>query len=131
MCGAWLALTAACAAVTPPSAEEPLPTGQWELVTTNFVESGRIPGIPRATLDITQSRVAAYSGCNRGNASVQAVNGRLVVARFDMVRRSCPEPVGSFDARYFSLLRDTPVYHVEGDRLRLVAGDYNAHFRKR
>ena len=48
-----------------------------------------------------------------------------------MAHRRCPEPVGSFDVRYFKLLTSTPVYHVEGGTLRLVAGDYNAHFKKR
>jgi heat shock protein HslJ len=124
-------LLAACIAPAPTPDDEPPPEGQWELVTSNFIESGRLPGVPRPTLDIAGGRLAAYSGCNRGNGSVRAVHGRLAVDGLHIVHRPCPEPVGSYDARYFGLLRDTPVYHVHGDTLRLVAGDYNAYFKKR
>ena len=124
-------LLAACMAPAPTPDDEPLPEGQWELVTSNFIESGRLPGMPRPTLDIAGGRLAAYSGCNRGNGSVRAVHGRLAVDGLQIVRRPCPEPVRSYDARYFGLLRDTPVYQRHGDTLRLVAGDYNASFKKR
>lgn len=121
-----------CAGVAPTSTgQDAPPEGRWELVGSNFVESGRIPGVPRATLDIAGGRLAAYSGCNRGSGLVRAVDGRLAVEHLQMAHRRCPEPVGSFDARYFKLLTATPVYHVEGRTLRLVAGDYNARFRKR
>jgi len=130
-CSGILALLAACATTAPAPDDEPLPEGQWELLTSNFIESGRIPGVPRATLDIASGRLSAYSGCNRGTASVRAVHGRLAVDALEIVRRPCPEPVGTYDARYFGLLRETPVYQLQGDTLRLVAGDYNAYFKKR
>jgi heat shock protein HslJ len=75
--------------------------------------------------------VSAYSGCNRGSGEVHASEGRLAIAALAVTRRECPEPVGSFDARFFRLLKDRPVYHVHGDTLLLVAGDENARFRKR
>ena len=124
-------LLAACASVAPGDDDEPLPVGEWELVTSNFIESGRLPGVPRATLAIADGRLSAFSGCNRGSAVVRAVRGRLAVEPFDIARRACSEPVGTFDERYFALLRDTPVYQVDDGRLRLVAGDYNARFKKR
>lgn len=124
-------LLASCASLDTASVPEPLPEGGWELVTSNFVESGRLPGLARATLELKDGRLAAYSGCNRGLGAVTSQAGRLAVSAFDVTRRDCPEPIGSFDARYFRLLKDAPVYRVDGDTLLLIAGDYNAQFRKR
>lgn len=122
---------AGCASLDTASLSEPLPEGRWELVTSNFVESGRLPGLARATLEVKDGRLAAYSGCNRGEGAVTSDAGRLSIAALDVTRRDCPEPIGSFDARYFRLLKDAPVYHVEGGTLLLIAGDHNARFRKR
>lgn len=124
------ALAAGCATVEPPR-EEALPIGAWELVTSSFVESGRLPGMQRPTLDVTNERMSAYSGCNRGSGEVHFREGRLAVAALAVTRRACPEPIGSFDARFFRLLKDGPVYHVSGDTLLLVGGDENARFRRR
>jgi heat shock protein HslJ len=125
------AALAGCASVVPPPQSESLPEGAWELVTSNFVESGRLPGLPRPTLEIGAGRIAAYSGCNRGSGTVRSAAGRLAVDRLEIARRDCPEPVGRFDTRYFALLRGSPVYHLNGKMLHLIAGDYNAQFRRR
>jgi heat shock protein HslJ len=124
------ALAAGCATLEPPQ-EEALPVGAWELVTSSFVESGRLPGMPRPTLEVTDGRLSAYSGCNRGSGAVHVSEGRLAIDALEVTRRECPEPIGSFDARFFRLLKDRPVYQVSRGALLLVAGDENARFRRR
>jgi len=132
LCAAVLSgVLAACASLDTAHVSEPLPEGRWELLTTNFIESGRMPGLARATLELKDGRLAAYSGCNRALGTVTGIDGRLSVANLESSRRDCPEPIGSFDARYFTLLKERPVYRVEGDTLLLIAGDYYARFRKR
>ena len=108
-----------------------VPDGEWELVTSSLVEIGRLPGMARPTLAFHNGRVSAFSGCNRGEGHVADAQGRLAVQALTLTKRACPEPIGSFESRYFQLLRDAPVYRVEGDTLLIVAGDYNARFRRR
>jgi heat shock protein HslJ len=45
-------------------------------------------------------------------------------------RRACPEPLGSFETRFFKLLGARPVFLVDGDTLTLVAGSENARLRR-
>ena len=104
--------------------------GQWELVTSTFIGAGRIPGVPRATLIFEDGRIAAFSGCNRGSAAAYHVEGRLEVDALIATRRACAEPLSTFEARFFKLLRSQPVYRVEGDTLMLLAGEQSAKFRR-
>ena len=104
--------------------------GQWELVTSTFIGAGRIPGVPRATLIFEEGRIAAFSGCNRGSAAAYHVEGRLEVDALIATRRACAEPLSTFEARFFKLLRSQPVYRVEGDTLMLLGGEQSAKFRR-
>jgi heat shock protein HslJ len=45
-------------------------------------------------------------------------------------RRACPEPLGSFETRFFKLLGARPVFLVDGDTLTLVSGKQNARLRR-
>lgn len=118
---------AACATTDAPI---PLPQGQWELTTSSFINIGRMPGLPRPTLQISDGRLAAYSGCNTGTAMVSAVDGRLAVDKLVSTRRACLEPVGAFEGRYFKLLQGQPYFRIEGETLILAAGDDSARFRR-
>ncbi|HEX6007795.1 MAG TPA: META domain-containing protein [Burkholderiales bacterium] len=104
--------------------------GQWELVTSTFIGAGRIPGVRRATLAFEDGRIAVFSGCNQGSASAYHVEGRLEVAALIATRRACPEPLGTFEARYFKLLQARPVYRMDGDTLMLLDGEQSARFRR-
>jgi heat shock protein HslJ len=104
--------------------------GSWELVTSSFVGSGRIPGVPRATLSFQDGRLSAFSGCNRANAAAYHVEGRLEVGALAATRRGCPEPLSTFEARFFKLLRSQPVYRLDGDTLTLLDGEHSARFRR-
>lgn len=121
---------------TPPAQPEPRPVpvpvseGSWELVTSTFIGAGRIPGVPRATLAFRGGRVTAFSGCNSANAAAYQVDGRLEVAPLAATRRACPEPLNTFEARFFKLLRSQPVYRAEGDTLMLLDADHSARFRR-
>lgn len=108
----------------------PLPEGRWELLAASFTDTGRIPGMPRATLEIRGDRLAAYSGCNNGTGSVASVDGRMVVTELAATRRACMEPLGGFEARLFKMLRDKPYFRVEDGVLTLAAGDLSARFRR-
>ncbi len=121
------ALLASCATVDKPI---PLPVGRWELTTSSFIDGGRMPGLPRATLQFGNGRISAFSGCNTGNGSVESVDGRLAVSPLAATRRACPEPLGAFEGRYFKLLGSKPYFRVEGDQLILSAGDDSARFRR-
>jgi heat shock protein HslJ len=135
-----VALIAGC--TTPPSGEAPPETaptpkvpvsasdGSWELIASTFVGAGRIPGVPRATLLFTDGRIAAFSGCNRANAAAYHVAGRLEVAELTTTRRGCPEPLSTFEARFFKMLRSQPVYRADGDSLMLLDGEHSAKFRR-
>jgi heat shock protein HslJ len=119
--------------VLPPPPEfvfEPLPDGEWELVTASFAETGQFPGARRATLTIKDGRISAFSGCNTASGAVQRHNGLLEVPEFAVTRRGCPGPLGWFEARYFGLLKERPSYLVEGDTLTLVADNERARFRR-
>lgn len=118
--------------VPPPPAFvfEPLPDGEWELVTASFAESGRIPGARRATLTFKDGRISAFSGCNTASGAVQGHHGLLEVPELATTRRGCPEPLGWFEARYFGFLKGRPSYHVEGNALTLVVDNERARFRR-
>ena len=118
---------ASCATVDKPI---PLPEGQWEMTTSSFIEGGRMPGLPRATLQIRDGRITAYSGCNNASGAVSSVDGKMTVPALATTRRACPEPAGSFEGRYFKLLRSQPYFRSEGDTLTLAAGDDSARYRR-
>jgi heat shock protein HslJ len=118
----------------PPAAREPVvaavPDGVWELVTSTFIGAGRIPGVARATLAFKDGRMSAFSGCNRASAAARLVDDWLEVQEMASTRRACPEPLGSFENRFFKLLGARPVFLVDGDALTLVAGSQNARLRR-
>lgn len=118
---------ASCAVVDKPI---PLPVGRWEMTGSNFLEIGRMPGLPRATLHIGDGRVSAFGGCNTANAEVSAVDGRMQVGALATTRRACPEPAGIFEARLFKLLREQPYFRIEDGMLILAAGELSARFRR-
>jgi len=130
-------LVQGCVAPPPepaPPAREPVvsavPDGNWELVTSTFIGAGRIPGVPRATLAFKDGRLSAFSGCNRASASARLVDDWLEVGAMAATRRACPEPLGSFESRFFKLLEGRPVFRVDGETLTLVAGNQNARLRR-
>ena len=93
-------------------------------------ELGRIPGVPRPTLAFKDGRMSAFSGCNSASAAARLVDDWLEVQEMASTRRGCPEPLGSFETRYFKLLGARPVFLVDGDTLTLVAGSQNARLRR-
>ncbi|MBX3652332.1 MAG: META domain-containing protein [Burkholderiales bacterium] len=122
-----VALAASCATIDQPI---PLPEGRWELTTSSFIDGGRMPGLPRATLEMGKGRISAFSGCNSGSGSVESVDGRMTVSPLATTRRACPEPLGAFEGRYFKLLAGRPYFRLEGEQLILSAGDDSARFRR-
>jgi len=133
----FCALVQGC--VTPPPEPAPpprelvvsqVPDGDWELVTSTFIGAGRIPGVPRATLAFKNGRMSAFSGCNRASAAARLVDDWLEVEAMAATRRGCPEPLGTFEGRFFKLLGARPVFLVEGNTLTLVAGSQNARLRR-
>ncbi len=133
----FCALVQGCVTAPPetaPPAREPVmaavPDGNWELVTSTFIGAGRIPGVPRATLAFKDGRMSAFSGCNSANAAARLVDDWLEVQAMATTRRACPEPLGSFENRFFKLLGARPVFRVDGDTLTLVAGSQNARLRR-
>ncbi|HET7597010.1 MAG TPA: META domain-containing protein [Burkholderiales bacterium] len=136
--GALAILLAGCTVPPPEEAAREAPVvkvpvsgadGRWELVTSSFIGTGRIPGVPRATLAFEDGRVAVFSGCNRASGPAFHVEGRLEVAPLNATRRACPEPLATFEARFFKLLQSRPVYHLEGETLLLLDGGQSARFR--
>ncbi len=125
-CAAVIAL-ASCATMDAPI---PLPEGRWEMMTSSFIDNGRMPGIPRATLQISGGRVSAYSGCNTGSGAVRPVDGKMVIDAMATTRRACLEPVGGFEGRYFKLLQGQPYFRIEGGALILATGDDSVRFRR-
>jgi len=126
---ALVGFSASCTTLEDPPI--PLPQGRWELLSANFTtDIGRIPGVPRATLEIRGKRLAAFSGCNRGTSGVDSVDGRMVITELAATRRACMEPLGGFEERLFKMLRDKPYFRTEADVLTLAAGDLSARFRR-
>jgi heat shock protein HslJ len=107
-----------------------VPDGNWVLVTSTFIGAGRIPGVARATLAFKDGRVSAFSGCNNASAAARLVDDWLEVEAVATTRRACPEPLGSFESRFFKLLGARPVFLVDGDTLTLVSGSQNARLRR-
>jgi heat shock protein HslJ len=132
----FCALVQGCVTAPPETApaREPVvaavPDGAWELVTSTFIGAGRIPGVPRATLAFKDGRMSVFSGCNSANAAVRLVDDWLEVQAMATTRRACPEPLGSFENRFFKLLGSRPLFLVDGDTLTLVAGSQNARLRR-
>jgi heat shock protein HslJ len=108
----------------------PVPDGNWELVTSTFIGTGRIPGVARATLAFRDGRMSAFSGCNNASGAARLVDDWLEVGAMATTRRACPEPLGSFEIRFFKLLGARPVFLVDGDALTLVSGSQNARLRR-
>lgn len=125
---AAMALLASCAGID--ERPVPLPEGRWEMIDSSFNDSGRMPGIQRATLQIRDGRLSAFSGCNTGNAAVSSVSGKMVVPAMASTRRACPEPMGAFEGRYFKLLGSQPYFRLDADMLVIAAGDDSARFRR-
>ena len=126
-------VTAPSPAPAPPPREavvSPVPDSNWELVASTFIGTGRIPGVPRPTLAFKDGRMSAFSGCNSASAAARLVDDWLEVQEMASTRRGCPEPLGSFETRYFKLLGARPVFLVDGDTLTLVAGSQNARLRR-
>ena len=132
----------ACAA-PPPSPEELPPTaadaprpaqptadGRWELIGSSFITGGRLPGARRPTLEFKDGRLAAFSGCNRATGNAVEADGRMAVGRLATTRMACPEPLASFEQRFFRLIESEPVLSIDGEELLLVAGDENARFQR-
>ena len=131
----FCALVAGCVTPPPePPAREPVvsavPDGSWELVTSTFIGAGRIPGVARATLAFKDGTMLAFSGCNRASAGARLVDDWLEVEAMATTRRGCPEPLGSFETRFFKLLAARPVFMLDGDSLTLVSGSQNARLRR-
>lgn len=120
-------LLSSCATVERPI---PLPDGNWEMTGSSFNDSGRLPGLPRATLQIRDGRLSAHSGCNNATATVQSVDGKMTASALATTRRACPEPAGAFEGRYFRLLGNQPYFRTENNMLILSAGNDSARFRR-
>ncbi len=122
-------MLAACATLVeePPI---PLPEGRWELLSASFTDIGRIPGVPRATLQIRDGRLSAFGGCNTGAGSAASVDGKMVISALATTRRACVEPLGGFEGRLFKLLREQPYFRTEAGVLTLAAGEFSARFRR-
>ena len=137
-----LSALGACAA-PPPSPEELPPTaadaprpaqsiadGRWELIGSSFITGGRLPGERRPTLEFKGGRLAAFSGCNRATGNAVEADGRMAVGRLATTRMACPEPLASFEQRFFMLIEAEPELRIEGEELVLVAGRENARFQR-
>lgn len=130
----FCALIQGCVTPPEPPPREPVvsavPDGDWELVNSTFIGTGRMPGVPRATLAFKDGKLSAFSGCNRAAAAARLVDDWLEVEAMAATRRACPEPLGTFEVRFFKLLGARPVFLVDGDALTLVAGNQNARLRR-
>jgi heat shock protein HslJ len=139
---AALAALGACAA-PPPSPEElppttadaprpvqPIADGRWELIGSSFITGARLPGARRPTLEFKGGRLAAFSGCNRATGNAVEADGRMAVGRLATTRMACPEPLASFEQRFFMLIEAEPELRIEGEELVLVAGNENARFQR-
>jgi len=62
--------------------------------------------------------------------ALRLVDDWLEVGAMAATRRACPEPLGSFESRFFKLLEGRPVFRVDGETLTLVAGNQNARLRR-
>lgn len=134
---------ASCAAPAPPPDVELPPTtvdaprkvqtiadGRWELIASSFFAGGRLPGARRPTLEFKAGRLAAFSGCNHATGNAIEADGRMAVGRLATTRIACPEPLASFEQRFFRLIESEPLLRMEGPLLVLVAGDENARFQR-
>jgi heat shock protein HslJ len=54
----------------------------------------------------------------------------MTVGRLATTRIACPEPLASFEQRFFRLIESEPLLRMEGELLVLVAGDDNARFQR-
>lgn len=142
MVAAALVALGACA-TPPPSPEElppttsdaprpaqPIADGRWELIGSSFIIGGRLPGARRPTLEFNGGRLAAFSGCNRATGNAVEADGRMAVGRLATTRMACPEPLASFEQRFFRLIESEPELRFEGEELVLAAGDENARFQR-
>jgi heat shock protein HslJ len=137
------AVLAGCAAPEPPPTVELPPTtvdaprtlqtigdGRWELIGSSFYAGGRLPGARRPTLEFKAGRLAAFSGCNRATGNAIEADGRMAVGRLATTRMACPEPLASFEQRFFRLIESEPLLRMEGPVLVLIAGDESARFQR-
>ena len=134
---------ASCAAPAPPPTVELPPTttaaprtlqaiadGRWELMTSSFFAGGRLRGARRATLEFKGGRMAAFGGCNRATGNAIEADGRMAVGRLAITRIACPEPLASFEQRFFRLIESEPLLRLEGSLLVLTAGNEIARFQR-
>ena len=134
---------AACAAPAPPPEVELPPTtvdaprklqsiadGRWELIASTFFAGGRLPGARRPTLEFKAGRLAAFSGCNHATGNAIEADGRMAVGRLATTRMACPEPLASFEQRFFRLIESEPLLRMEGSLLVLIAGEDHARFQR-
>jgi heat shock protein HslJ len=138
-----LAVLGSCAPPPPPPEVELPPTtlsaprslqtiadGHWELIASTFFAGGRLPGARRPTLEFKGGRLAAFSGCNHATGNAIEADGRMAVGLLAVTRIACPEPLASFEQRFFRLIESEPLLRMEGELLVLVDGDDNARFQR-
>jgi len=115
---------AADGAVAAPSAPADL-VGRWILVAIDeapVAELGKVP-----TLEIAEDGSAGgVGGVNRFRTQLEAADGRIAVGETAATKMAGPPAAMELEQAYLSRLTTVTGFTIEGDTLRLLAGEAEA-----
>lgn len=100
--------------------------GATRWVLQSMSESGVLTIVPDglyADADFRSNRVTGFGGCNDYDAVYRAAGRTLFIAVPVVTRMACPEPTGTFESTFLSLLHASRFYNVREDTLVIRGPD--------
>ncbi len=99
--------------------------GAWRLVT---VDGGPVPEVGKQpTMEISEDgTVSGVGGVNRFNTRIEVVDGRLSFGPTAATKMAGPPEAMDLESVYFTRLGAVSTYEIDGETLRLWAGDNEA-----
>ena len=115
-----------------PSPDKPLEGTTW--VVEGLIRDQAASSVPaglQASLVFAAGRVAAQTGCNRGNASATVAGDAITFGPMALTRMACPQPAMDLEAFVTGVLQGEVTFTIDGDALHLLGAggglDLRAH----
>ncbi|MBV6509395.1 MAG: hypothetical protein JJLCMIEE_02486 [Acidimicrobiales bacterium] len=98
--------------------------GTWELETV--IDGGTASSVPAGvaapTLEISETAISVFTGCNSGSATAQLGPEAIMVESLGLTEMACEEAAMDLEATVVGVLTAEVPYGVEGDELTLGDG---------
>jgi heat shock protein HslJ len=112
--------------------DQPLEGTTW--VVESLVRDQTASSVPAglsASLEFSEGRVAAQTGCNRGAAVASLASDAITFGPMALTRMACPEPAMDLEAFVTGVLQGEVSYTIDGDVLHLLGAGGGLDLRAR